>query len=70
MRIWPFSAAMETEDCAMQHAGEHHALALQIPPQTELCSQELKNNSIKEPGKNQAEGGLSVLTWGAQKTKI
>lgn len=54
----------------MQHAGEHHALALQIPSQTELCSQELKNNSIKEPGKNQAEGGLSVLTWGAQKTKI
>lgn len=55
----------------MQRAGEHHALALQTPPETEhSVARNLKNNSIKEPSKNQAEGGLSVLTWGEQKREI
>lgn len=71
MRIQPFSAALETQDCAMQRAGEHHALALQTPPETEhFVARNQKINSIKKPSKNQAEGGLSVLTWGEQKTKI
>lgn len=43
----------------MQHAGEHHALALQIPPKIEhYVARNLKNNSIEEPSKNLAGGGV------------